>query len=86
MSWDNLTFELPGIKFSVTLDEMEDLKYLPKLSEIKKLINQWKSRKLTPIGRITVIKTLIIPKLNHLILTLPNPSTDNLKNFENDIS
>lgn len=64
---------------------MEDLNYLPKLSEIRKLINQWKSRKLTPIGRITVIKTLLIPKLNNLILTLPNPSTDYLKNFENDI-
>lgn len=44
---------------------MEELNYLPKLSEIRKLINQWKLRKLTPIGRITIIKTLITPKLNH---------------------
>ena len=65
LSWNNLNFELLGIKFSVTLDEMEELNYLPKLSEIRRLINQWKLRKLTPIGRITIIKTLIIPKLNH---------------------
>lgn len=37
---------------------MEDLHYLPKLSEIRKLIYQWKSRKSTPIGQITVIMSL----------------------------
>ena len=82
LSWDNCIFDLLGIKFSVNLEEIEDLNYLPKLLEIRKIINQWKLRKLTPIGRITVIKTLIIPKLNHLILTLPNPSNDFLKIFE----
>lgn len=85
LSWNNLNFELLGIKFSVKLDEMEELNYLPKLSEIRRLINQWKLRKLTPIGRITIIKTLIIPKLNHLILALPNPKTEYLKTFEHDI-
>lgn len=44
--WNNFNFELLCIKFSVTLDEMEDLNYLPKLFKIRKLINQWKSRKL----------------------------------------
>ena len=42
-------------------------------------------RKLTPIGRLTVIKTLIIPKLNHLILTLPNPKPEFLKMFETEL-
>ena len=40
---------------------------------------------MTPIGRITIIKTIIIPKLNQLILTLPNPSNDFLKILENEI-
>ena len=40
---------------------------------------------LTPIGRLTVIKTLIIPKMNNLILTLPNPDKDFFKNFETKI-
>ena len=39
---------------------------------------------LTPKGRPTVIKTLIIPKMNHLILTLPNPDKD-FKNLETEI-
>lgn len=29
-------------------------------------------RKLTPVGKISVIKTIILPKLNNLVLTLPS--------------
>ena len=32
-----------------------------------------KRRILTPIGRTTVVKTIIIPKVNHLFISLPNP-------------
>ena len=39
---------------------------------------------LTPKGGPTVVKTLIIPKMNHLILTLPNPDKD-FKNLEAEI-
>ena len=40
------------------------------------LIQQWRRRFLTPIGRITVIKTLLIPKLNHLFISIPNPKKE----------
>ena len=30
---------------------------------------------LTPYGKITVIKSLALSKITHLILALPNPST-----------
>ena len=83
--WNNTNFDLLGIKFSVDLNNMIDLNYSPKLNEIKKILNQWKRRKLTPIGKVTVIKTLIVPKLNHLILTLPNPSLEIIKLFEKEI-
>jgi hypothetical protein len=39
----------------------------------------WSKRNLTVIGKITVVKTLILPVLNHLIITLPNPTQDILK-------
>ena len=55
---------------------MIDLNYRPIFIKERNIINQWKQRKLTPIGRLVLIKTLIIPRLNHLILTLPNPSKD----------
>ena len=64
---------------------MSELNYSPKLSEINKIMNQWKHRKLTPIGRLRIIKSLIIPKLNHLILSIPNPDTNLIKKLENDL-
>lgn len=64
---------------------MSQLNYILKLLEINKIMNQWKHRKLTPIGRLKIIKSLIIPKLNHLILSLPNPDTNSSKKLENDL-
>lgn len=42
LKWNNLTFDLLGIKFSVTLDEMFSLNSEPKVSDIKMILNQWK--------------------------------------------
>lgn len=49
--------------------------------EIVRTIYEWKSRNLTQLGRIAVIKTLILPKMNHLILTLPNPDHELIRKF-----
>lgn len=43
-----------------------------------------KVKKINPIGQITIIKTLIIPKLNHLILALQNLKLEYLKPPKND--
>jgi hypothetical protein len=51
------------------------------LPNILVLIQQWKRRILTPIRRIIVAKTLIIPKLNHLFISLPNPSQETIFNL-----
>lgn len=67
LDWNNTTFDLLGIKFSISLEEMSELNYTPKLLEINKIMIQWKHSKLTPIGRLKTIKSLIVPKLDHLI-------------------
>jgi tetrahydromethanopterin S-methyltransferase subunit E len=46
---------------------------------ILEMIQRWKCHILTPIGRITVAKTLIIPKLNHLFETISNLTTQLFK-------
>ena len=38
---------------------------------------------LTPLGKVVVIKSLVIPKLNHLFIGLPNPSVDFIKSLQN---
>ena len=40
-------------------------------------------RYLTPIGKITVVKTLLIPILNHLFMSLPNPPPSTIKSINN---
>ena len=57
------------------MKDIVDLNYNAKLLEIRNLLLNWSKRLLTPLGRITVIKSLALSKINHLILALPNPST-----------
>ena len=79
LEWGSSRFTLLGINFSVNLQEMESLNYYPKIKEIENIINIWSRQTLTPVGKITIIKTLIISKLNHLFLTLPTPCNTTLK-------
>ena len=46
---------------------------------MKTLIKQWSTTKLTVLGRIIVLKTLIVPKIIHLIIYLPNPHENFIK-------
>ena len=71
--WGQTVFELLGIKFSVKLNEMLDLNFDYAIAQIENILNHWNKRYLTPLGKITIIKTFAISKINHLITTLPNP-------------
>lgn len=65
MNWGSTKFTLLGINFDVDLLNMHSINYDPKLVKIKSIIKQWEKRHLTPIGKITVIKTLVIKLLRH---------------------
>ena len=74
LDWGATEFVLLGIHFSVDLDKIPDLNYDIQIPKITALIQQWERRALTPIGRVTVLKSLnIVPKINHLIISLTNP-------------
>ena len=77
LKWEVNMFTLLGIQFDTELSKMIEIKYKDKLEKIKIKIKNWQRRQLTPIDKITVIKTLLIPLLNHLFISLPNPP-DNL--------
>ena len=53
-----------------------------KMPVIKNELAQWKRRSLTPIGRICVVKSLLLSKLIHLFTSLPNPSANCIKELE----
>ena len=82
--WNNKTFNLLGVEFTINLSDMLEINYKNKVEEIKRIMKHWEKRNLTPFGRLTVIKTLLIPKLNHLICTIPNPSQSMINSLEKD--
>ena len=74
LDWTQNDFTILGIKFSCNLHRMTDINFKDKITQIDKELKQWSKRILTPFGRITMLKTLIISKLNHLFIALPTPS------------
>ena len=84
LNWEE-RFTLLGIQFSVRKYEMELLNYQSKLTEIKKVINAYGKRNLTLLGRATVVKTLIIPKMIHIFAVLPSPNSNIMKEIKHAI-
>lgn len=84
LSWGETSFKLLGVNFDVDLDKIVKLNYFDRIVQIKSLLKQWSKRNLTVIGRITVIKSLVLPILNHLIISLPNPDEETIKKI-NDL-
>ena len=73
LKWGDSQFNLLGIHFSCNLSEMPNLNYENAIVKAKQIINSWRFRYLTPLGKITIIKTLILSKFTHLFMTIPTP-------------
>ena len=74
--WGATEFDLLGIHFSVDLENITTLNFTPILNKCEKILYQWKRRRLTPLGKITVVKTFILSSFNHIFSSLP--ITDNI--------
>ena len=83
LSWGKTAFKLLGINFHIELDQMKKINFKEKIQKIRSLIKLWNRRYLTPLGKITVIKTLLLPILNHLFISIPNPSEHIIKELNN---
>ena len=57
LEWGSSRFKLLGIHFSTNLEEMEDLNYYIKFQEIENCLKSRSKQLLTPIGKMTVVKT-----------------------------
>jgi hypothetical protein len=44
---------------------MPDLNFRKKIIDVSKILKSWQHRKLTLLGKVTVIITLALPKLIH---------------------
>ena len=59
-----------------------DINYTMKLQEMKTILDCWIYRNLTVYGKITVVKSLVLSKVSHLALVLPNLSKRQIREIE----
>ena len=71
-----------GIKFNETNDLVTETNLKNKIESIQHEIIQWKRRKLTLMGKITVIKSLLLAKMVHIFISLPTPPPAIIKLLE----
>ena len=83
LHWETGNFTLLGITMSTNLEQIVEINYETKLAAVESVFKSWSKRILTPLGKITVIKSIAVPKLNHLFLGLPNPSVEIIKRLKN---
>ena len=70
LTWKDSSFSCLGVKFSLNLDTLYDLNFKKKLSSVEQSLNCWRTRGLSLIRKVTVIKTLILPQFLYLFSTL----------------
>ena len=85
LKWTH-SFEVLGIQYDVfKLDEITELNLEIKMQKIKKLIRTWSTRKLTPYGKVVIVKSLLLSKITHVLLSLPSPKDSTIKKIRVDI-
>ena len=63
-----------GVYFSLDRKKRDDMNYKEILSKIKKLLGWWKQRDLTLMGKVHLLKTYALSKLNYVsaLIVVPN--------------
>ena len=70
ITWKISQFKSLGVNFSLNLGLIFDLNYKEKLKRMKQTINCWRMRNLSLIGKVCVIKSLVLPQLLYLFSVL----------------
>ena len=76
-------FKLLGINFHIELEQMQQINFKEKVQKIRSLIKRRNRRYIAPLGKITVIKTFLLPILNYLFISIPNPAEQTIKELNN---
>ena len=68
LDWTQGPFKILGVTFSTEIYNIWDLNSIDIIKKVEGVCKQWSKRKLTLIGRITIIKSLALAKFIHLLL------------------
>ena len=84
LSWTNNPSVLLGISLGTELNEVIRKNYEQMINKIQNIVKLWKNRQITLIGRITIIKVLLLSQLIYRLSVLPSPLPEQMKKI-NDI-
>ena len=82
LEWTSDAFTVLGITFTASLDNIETLNFEKRILDIEKEIMSWSKRNISTLGKITVVKSLLIPKITHLLISLPRPDKQMISKLE----
>ena len=82
IAWDPPVFKILGISFTNDLHDIIELNFRSKINEVQSLYRIWIKRQVTPLGRIAVLKSLVLSKLIFLWILLPNPPDDMINDIQ----
>ena len=74
-----------GVVFTNDENEAHEENYESKLRNIQSVTTAWNKRYLTIRGNITLVKSLLLPKLTHNLVSLPKPSSEFIKRLNSSI-
>ena len=80
--WKENTFKYLGVQFSLNIRSLYELNFIPKLNQIQQTLNCWRTRSLSLIGKVTVIKSLLLPQLLNFAPQRQKGLTDNFIKME----
>lgn len=83
MTWNPKKLKILGLWFTNDLTNLTEMNLKDKLMEVDKLFKIWSKRICTPLGRIAILKSLILSKLVYLWILLPNPPNNEVKQLQN---
>ena len=74
IKWPNEPIKTLGVYFTYDPKLLKEKNFIERLDSIKKLINVWSSRGLSVDGKVTIIKSFLIPKFVYVCSVLPTPN------------
>ena len=76
-------FHYLGTDFHVEIEKMPDYNYDRIFDKVKRQMISWSKRNITVLGRIVIVKSLLLSQFTYLFLSLPGPSEQLMKNINN---
>ena len=74
-----------GVYLTANPDDME-ANFDEKIEEIDSLLRRWSFRNMTVFGRVSLVKSLALSKLTHIVQVIPNPKKEKINRLQKMIN